>query len=137
MGLYLAVFDGDDEIDGVEVGLYYDFSCFRNIVVEKLERGNAGSKYPVLILHSDCDGLWSVEEAFKLEQELKAILIELETYPPFDFHSDWQKKLANLLGIQPNNLAESFIDVDGESLIERLIKLCKISQQKKMPILFQ
>ena len=66
MGLYLAIFDDDEEIEGVEIGLYSDFNYFRDIVANELEDGKAGSKYPTLNLHSDCDGTWSVEESIKL-----------------------------------------------------------------------
>ena len=71
MGLYLTIFAGDEELDGVEVGAYADFSAFRDAVVSNLEAGNAGDRFPTLILHSDCDGEWSPDEAAKLEIELK------------------------------------------------------------------
>ena len=37
MGLYLCVFDNDDELEGVEVGSYSDFDFFRSTVTELLE----------------------------------------------------------------------------------------------------
>jgi len=52
MGLYLCVFDGEEELDGVEVGFYADFGTFRNAVVRHLENGKAGSRFPTLIHHS-------------------------------------------------------------------------------------
>ena len=71
MGLYLCVFDGDEELEGVDVGSYADFDFFRGAVAEILEGGNAGTRYPTLMLHSDCDGEWSVEECIDLEKELR------------------------------------------------------------------
>jgi hypothetical protein len=70
MGLYLCVFEGDEEVDGVEVGPYADFDKFRDCVVRALEGSSPGWKFPTLILHSDCDGEWSPREAAKLEKEL-------------------------------------------------------------------
>lgn len=137
MGLYLAVFDGDEEIEGVQVGLYADFTFFRNMVTNELEGGKVGSEFPTLELHSDCDGFWSVEETISLENELKDIRREFEKRPPVEFNSGWQKDVAKSLGIVPTRLLECFIDVDGESLLERIIGLCKISQKYQLPILFQ
>jgi hypothetical protein len=137
MGLYLTIFDDDEEIEGVEIGLYSDFNYFRNLVVSQLEDGKVGVKYPMLNLHSDCDGTWSVEESIRLKEELKDISIALKKFPPVKFNSDWQRKVAKSHGIVPKNLQDCFFDVDGEPLLERLIKLCEISQQKNLPILFQ
>jgi hypothetical protein len=53
MGLYLAVFDGDDEVDGVEAGPYADYNALRDYIVDVLENGRAGSRFPTLVMHSD------------------------------------------------------------------------------------
>jgi hypothetical protein len=73
MGLYLALFDGGDELDGVEVGSYSDFGAFRDAVVAHLEEGVTGSRCPTLIMHSDSDGQWTPAEAADLERELQTI----------------------------------------------------------------
>ncbi len=137
MGLYLCVFDGEKEVDGVVVGTYVDFDVFRSAVVNRLEHGVPGSQYPTLILHSDCDGEWTVKQCAELEKELQTLAIAFRGLPPSDYSSDWQKGVAKLLGLQPRNLYESFIDVDGEPLIERLLTLCRVAQQRGQPILFQ
>lgn len=137
MGLYLAIFDDEEEIEGVEIGLYSDFNYFRDMVVNELENGLAGSKYPTLNLHSDCDGLWTVEDSQNLETELKSISSAFEKLSPVEFNSDWQRNLAKSLGIAPKNLKDCLIDVDGEPLIERLLELVVISQKRKLPITFQ
>lgn len=137
MGLYLAVFDDSEELDGVEVGLYSDFSAFRNAVVSNLEPGGAGSKFPTLILHSDCDGQWTPEEAKKLVEELKQISSCFCELPAVTFNSDWQKEIAKTHGIAPKSLYECFIDVDGEPLLDRLISLARLSSERSLPILFQ
>ena len=137
MGLYLAVFDDATELDGVEVGTYADFSAFRNAVVQTLEGGTAGAQFPTLILHSDCDGQWSPSEAAALEKELEIISTRFRELPPTALSSEWQKQAAKTFGNQPQNLYDCFFDVDGESLLERLIGLTKLSQVKNLPILFQ
>lgn len=137
MGLYLAIFDAKEEIEGVEIGLYSDFNYFRDIVVNELENGQAGLKYPTLNLHSDCDGLWDVEDAQNLENELNDISAAFGKLAPVEFNSDWQRDTAKSLGIAPKNLKDCFIDVDGEPLIERLLGLVRVSQQRELPIIFQ
>ncbi|WP_443751345.1 Imm70 family immunity protein [Asticcacaulis solisilvae] len=137
MGLYLTIFDNGDELDGVEVGAYSDFSIFRNAVVKELEDGVAGSKYPTLILHSDCDGKWSPEESAQLEKELETISDEFRHRPPISLSSDWQKQVAKSFGLRINSLYDCFFDVDGEPLLDRLINLARLSQSRNLPIIFQ
>ena len=133
MGLYLCVFEGDEEIEGVEVGAYRDFATFRDAVATHLK---GGSRYPNLMLHSDSEGTWSPEEARELEKELSEIAKAFEDLPPAPT-SEWQSQVMRELGVTPRNLYECFIDVDGEPLIQRLIELCRISQKSGRPVLFQ
>lgn len=136
MGLYLCIFKGEQELDGVEVGSYDDFSKFREAVSQNLEGGVIGSRFPTLMLHSDCDGSWSADECAVLEQELTAIATELKDFPPMTW-SGWQLDVARSLELRATSLAESFIDVDGEFLLDRLLSLCQLAREKKLPILFQ
>jgi hypothetical protein len=53
MGIYLCIFDGEDEVDGVDVGAYSDWARFIETVVHTLEGGTPGAKYPNLTVHSD------------------------------------------------------------------------------------
>ncbi|MCC5842768.1 MAG: hypothetical protein JJU05_00815 [Verrucomicrobia bacterium] len=137
MGLYLSIFDEDEELDGVEVGSYADFNYFRDQIVNNLEHGKAGGRFPVLVLHSDCDGEWSIEESSLLEKELKIIQDEMKKIPAVAFNSEWQIEVSNSFGINPENMDECFFDIDGEPLTERLIGLTQLSQQSCKPILFQ
>jgi hypothetical protein len=48
MGLYLCIFagdDGDEELDGVEVGGYDDFGEFRDLIARLIERGTWASRF--------------------------------------------------------------------------------------------
>ena len=137
MGLYLCIFDGGEEVEGVEIGAYADFNALRNCVARELEGDKAGSKFPTLILHSDCDGEWSPSEAGKLEKELISISEEFRRHPPISIDSSWQKQVAKGFGLHVNSLYDCFFDVDGEPLLERLIALARLSQQRNLPILFQ
>ncbi len=136
MGLYLCVFDGDEDIDGVDVG-GYDVDFLRKCICERLERGRPGSRFPTLMCHSDCDGEWSVADCFVLESELNFIISELAELPPRDLPGAWQGRLAKSLGIVPRTLADSFLDVDGEPLLTRLRDLCRLAIQRGQPIVFQ
>lgn len=137
MGLYLCVFDSDEELDGVEVGNYSDFDFLRSSVTDLLEGGVAGSRFPTLILHPDSDGEWSLTECEILRQELMTISSEFQHLPGIQFRADWQKQVGKSLGLKPASLFESFIDVDGELLLERLILLCDLAKNRALPILFQ
>jgi hypothetical protein len=137
VGLYLCVFAGDEELEGVEVGGYVDFDFFRSAVTELLERGLAGLKYPTLIIHSDSDGEWSPAECARLKLELTDIATEFASLPSRPFQADWQKQVGKLLGLKPTTLYDSLIDVDGEPLIGRLQRLCEVAIENDEPILFQ
>lgn len=137
MGLYLCIFDADEDIDGVDVGFYSDFGAFRETVSSTLESGQPGNRFPTLMLHSDCDGQWTADQCRQLELELGAIHDAFADLPPQAFSSEWQINLAKQIGLRPGNLAESFIDVDGEPLIERLIELARAAQEQGLPVLFQ
>lgn len=137
MGLYLSVFNDDEEIEGVEVGSYSDFDFFRSTVTDLLENGQTGSRFPTLILHSDCDGEWCPEDCKKLVKELAIISNALKDLPAVEFHSGWQKDVAKSVGLKPANLHDCFIDVDGEPLLERMRKLGEIAIENEKAILFQ
>lgn len=140
MGLYLCVFggpDGDDELDGVDVGAYSDFGRFRSVVAQHLEPGGWGSRFPVLMLHPDSDGEWSPQESEALAAELATITEELGKLPPTGFPEGWQAQTAAHLGLQPQSLRDCFIDVDGELLLDRLADLVRLSVREGQPIAFQ
>lgn len=137
MGLYLTVFDGNEELDGVEIGSYADFNMFRGQVVNRLEGGIAGARFPVLILHPDNDGSWSPEESVLLERELRTIQDEMKGYPPFALADGWQYEVSRSLGLKLTNLHECFFDIDGEPLTERLIGLAQLAQREEKAIFFQ
>jgi len=141
MGLYLCVFVSattDDEIEGVEVGSYDDFHALRSAVSELLEAGKWGSRFPVLMLHSDSKGEWSPEEASALLQELGAIEDEFRHLPAVPFEDgSWQAEAAKLFGVKPASRADCFIDVDGEPLLGRLQELAAVAVREGCPITFQ
>jgi hypothetical protein len=136
MGLCPCVFENDEQLDGVDVGSYADFGHFRDAVA-RLAAGPTASKYPTLLLHSDCDGEWTVDQSADLEKEPQAIAIAFHALPVQDYNSPWQIEVAKFLELRPRSLYDSFIDVDGEPLIERLLTHCRLSQEHRQPILFQ
>lgn len=137
MGLYLAVFDGDEELEGVEVGSYADFAAFRDAVATSVEQGNRGSLCPVLMNHSDSKGVWSAAEAGILAVELSLVSSKMRAAPPIAFNSPWKSAIAAEFKIKPANLLECFFDVDGIPLTERLIRLAEVSVAANRPIHFQ
>lgn len=137
MSLYLCVFDGDEEIGGVEVGAYSEYGAFLDQVISTCEKGRAGAMYPLLTLHSDSEGEWPAEKCKALEADLSEIARTFRDLPPRAFPSPDQTQVAKSIGFQPSNLAECFLDVDGEPLLDRLIELVRVAQQSAQPILFQ
>ena len=85
MGLYLCIFDQcGEELCGVEVGLYRYFQELRDTAarftpkgpIARLVRPGSGklsSQMPTLLIHSDCDGSWSVSECKALKLELEEL----------------------------------------------------------------
>jgi hypothetical protein len=137
MSLYLCVFDEDQELDGVDAGAYSDFGDLRNTIAKELEHGKIGSRFPTLMLHSDCDGEFNVQDCEKLENELQIISAEFKERPPKKFFAEWQMNVAKKCGLRPQSLYDCFIDADGEPLLERLLGLARLAQRRKLPILFQ
>ena len=141
MGLYLCVFasaDDDEEIDGVEVGSYDDFYALRTAVANELEGGDWSSRFPILMSHSDSDGEWSANEAGELSNELRTIKKELLLRPSHGFQTDsWQADVAKTIGLSLESRVDDFIDVDGESLLMRLINLAEIAVRDDLTISFQ
>ncbi len=45
MGLYLCIFEHDDELDGIDVGSYSGFNFFRDTVTELLENAVTGTQF--------------------------------------------------------------------------------------------
>ena len=109
MGLYLCVFDEENELEGVEVGSYADFNFFRDAVTATVEKGNAGSVSEVLNTHSDSDGEWTSEDARRLLAELAQIKETMLQYPPIEFNSEWKKEASRTFGITPKTLLECFL----------------------------
>jgi hypothetical protein len=138
MGLYLCVFakdDVDDELDGVDVGSYDDFHDFRAAVCNRLEEGHWGSRYPVLMNHSDSDSDWSRDETAVLIQELESIHEHFQQMPPEDA-AGWRGEAIRANG-KPQSLDDCFVDVDGESLVARVASLAKLATSRSRPISFQ
>ncbi len=138
MGLYLHIgIEGESEIEGADFGRYADFGAFRDFVSKNIEHGVPGSRFPVLMGHSDCDGEWSVEECRRLQDELLQIGEAMFAMPAVVTGSDWQKDVVAALGIAPGNALESFIDVSGVPVVVRLLQLTSVAIEHGYPIVFQ
>ena len=110
MSLYLCVFDGENEVAGVDAGGYSDFGDFREAVLQ-LEGGQWGSRFPSLMNQPDDNGHWGV-------RELPALRAELQT-------------LAN------ESVLDRFRDSEDHALAAALLALCDRAMSIQRPILFQ
>ena len=130
MSLYLCVFDGDEELDGVEIGSYEDWKAFLQTITDILENGTSGSRFPLLTREVTYDGLWTSFDCAQLEQDLTTIKREFARHPST---SPPQPGSEN----GDRSLYTQFRDVDGSLLIDRLIDLCKLADKSEKAILFQ
>jgi len=115
VSLYLCIFAGSQEAAGVEVGSYADFNRFRQHIAAQLESGTPGERFPSLLLHSDCEGEWTVTDCQRLREELAVLRAEMAADPAL----------------------ASFRDVEEEILVERLAWLVEAALALRLPILFQ
>ena len=132
MGLYLCVFseDGDDEHAASEVGSYADFGAFRQAVARHLE----GSDFPVLLLHSDCDGEWTVEELPALIEELDVIAAAFDRLP----RALYVPSSDPAASVPPEaaTLCDCYVDVQGGTLVDALRHLARTGIKFNRPISF-
>lgn len=136
MGLYLCVFRGDEELDGVDVGSYDDFERFRNEA--RARDGRVFRRYGTLRVHVSPTTHWSPRAAARLASELTALREVLRREPPRPFPPEsWQAAVAAERGLAPASLADCFLDVDGEPLFDRMLQLCRVAVEAREPILFQ
>lgn len=141
MSLYLVVFESDStdvELDGVDVGTYGDFTTLRTVVCGALESDAWGSRFPTFMLVPDNGPLWDTGVLPRLTQELEEIRQGLAGHEPVAFEAScWQTEVASRQGIQPATLADCFMDVDGEPLLERLARLVATASAHQRPVEFQ
>jgi hypothetical protein len=137
MGLCLYVFgldagDNEDpeELAEYDVGHYSDFGCFRDTIARKLD----ARRYPVLMLHSDCDGEWTLAEVSLLEQDLREIGAAFQKLPPEEPSGAFEHTAEYREGAK--SLYDCFHEVNGENLFEALLGLCAAAREHKRPITF-
>lgn len=139
MGLYICVFDptDDEELDGVEVGTTRDFGFFRETVSERLEgAGRRGSRFPTLMGHDGVDGEWAPDEAAALVSELETTRLELAALAPLDADTCNSGMMEDIEG-EPSSLAESFLDINGDLLVDRLLDIARLAAAHHLPVSFQ
>jgi hypothetical protein len=139
MGLVLCVYEGreaGDDLDGFQVGSYSDFGAWRDFIAAKLEGGRWGSRFPTIMMHSDCDGEWSPEDCIALKRELAAIRDEMARLPVVPFHSAWQRQVADEFGLRQQSALDCFINVDGETLVDAIERLAELAMRLGRPITF-
>jgi hypothetical protein len=110
VSLYLAVFDGDDELAGLIAGSYSDFGIFREAARRTATEKN--TDLTTLLDHSDCDGEWGVQELPALCNELSAL-------------------------IAAGGAACDIRTSEGLLLVEELLQLARFAREQRLPIKFQ
>jgi len=131
MSLYLTIFDGDDEVTGWVFGHYSDFEYFRDVIAAKLR----AEDYPVLMMHSDCDGEWTPTQLPQLRREPELIGERFKQLPAEQPQGANEHTPEFRRGAQ--SLYDCFHNIDGERVFEALIALCDKGIRCDRPILFQ
>ena len=133
MGLYLCVFNEErnDELAASEIGSYADFGCFRDAVARHLD----AETLPVLMLHSDCDGEWPVDDLESLLAELEAVRERFKELPAEQIANAFEHSVKHREGAE--DLYGCFHDVYGVNLIDALMGLAKVGLKAGRPISFQ
>jgi hypothetical protein len=136
MSLYLCVFRGEEELDGVDVGSYEDFERLRDVA--RSIDGRVFRRFGILRTNVSPTTAWRPRAAARLEAELRAFAQELRSRPPRPFpDGSWQARVAAARVTAPATLYDCFFDVEGRPLVERLLALCRLSIETRQPILFQ
>ena len=139
MGLCLHVFDRDlspddedepEEIAECDVGHYSDFGCFRHTIARHVPTDSC----PTLMMHSDCDGEWTLAEIPQLERELAKIAETFRSLPPEEPQNAFEHTAE--YRVNARSLYDCFHNVDGENLIEAILELCNVARKYSRPITF-
>jgi hypothetical protein len=139
MGLILCVYqdrEAGDDVDGFQVGSYGDFAAWRDFIAANLEGDHWGSRFPTLMMHSDCEGEWSPLDCLTLKSELAVIREEMTRLPVVPFHSAWQQQVAEEFGLRQRSAIDCFINVDGETLVDAIERLAELALRLGQPITF-
>jgi len=138
MGLVLCVFKDRDAgaETGFSVGGYDDFGAWRDFIAKELEGGRWGSRFPTLMMHSDCDGEWSPAACATLKGELETISKEMAKLPVVPFPSPWQQGVAEEFRLTQRSALDCFITVDGENLADAIARLADLAIGVGKPITF-
>jgi hypothetical protein len=136
VGLYLCVFRGEEELDGVEVGAYDDWERFRDEA--RALDGRLFRRFGTLRLAVSETSAWSARQAARLDRELEALAAQLRARPPRPLRpGSWQEEVARARGLSPATLLDCYFDVTGAPLVARLRELCRLAVAEGQPILFQ
>jgi hypothetical protein len=130
MSLYLAIFDGDEEVEGWVLGHYSDFGAFRDHIARL-----CGNRFPTLQGASDCDATWTPDDAVRLRQEIKQLREALGKHPPIRLEGCFEHTAQ--YRARARTAADSFHNVDGENLLDALDRLCERSIKLRLNIVFQ
>ena len=131
MSLYLTIFQGDEEVEGWVFGHYSDFGVFRDAIAANLD----AALYPILMLHSDCDGQWDVADLPELRRELTEIGTAFKKLPATPIGEGFEHTAE--YRVRATSLYDCFHNVDGENIFEALLQLAEIADRRQLPILFQ
>ena len=138
-GLYLCLLDEDLEIDygGIEVGSWKQFQKYRDAIhlrIEKrfLRKTPVGERFPLFLTRMS--GGWRAEELAELKEELEEILVKASSKAA---DPSIVPEYASRVRSRFRALHHCFVDTQVEPLLEKLIALCNLGIEKKLPMVMQ
>ena len=131
-----CLFEGDPDVARSEYGPYATHNALRAYVVRELEAGQAGSRFPMFMFHADCDEASSVADCENLRDELAAIAAAMKLRPAVRSAPGGPRAAVGSIGLVPQNAFESFVDAEGEILLERLQSQVDDLLKRRLPIVF-
>jgi hypothetical protein len=123
--------DGDPvELAECDMGAYSDFGAFRDLVAKHLDP----ARFPILMDHSDCDGVWPLADIPRLERELRTIAEAFKGLPPEEPVGGLEFAAEYRVGAR--TLYDCVHVVSGENTFEALLALCGRAREFQRPITF-
>lgn len=131
MTLYVGLFRGDTELEGWVLGHYSDFGFFRDVVRKHFTQADL----PLLLGSSDCDAEFKPHVLPALRDELDRVAARFRDLPPIRPVKAFEH--TQRLWSAARSLFDCFHNVDGENLLQALIRLCERGVALDGPLLFQ
>jgi len=131
MTLYVGVFDGDTEIEGTVIGHYSDYGALLDKIKETLDP----SIIQNLKSSTDCNEVWDKPMCEDMMFELMKIRERFVVLNPVHHIGVFEHNECHWRNAK--NLNECYLTVDGEPIIDVLLRYCSMVNGNGREVVFQ